>query len=578
MNKRAFILNTFIFITFIAIFFRLFNLMVFKHEGYFKRLESQKKVKVDIQARRGFIFDKNGKRLAVNLEYDSIYFYKDKLKTDDEVLYHISKIVGVKHKNIVSKLKTKKSFVWLKRKVPNDVSEKIKKLNVEGLGIIPDLKRYYPMGTIASHIIGFVDIDNKGLEGVELKYDNELMTKGEKISVLKDARGNRFYNDYKSEKRGSSLVLTLDRGLQYIVEKEIDLAVKKWKAESATVIMMDPYTGEIMALANRPTYDPNKPSSFRIESRRNRAITDIFEPGSTFKIVTAAAALEENKVRINEVFDCTKGYIEVGGKRIRDAHKHEDLTFMEVIQKSSNIGTVMIAQRLGKEILYKYSKKFGFDNITGIDLAGEIAGWVREPSRWSGVSIGSVAIGQEVAVTALQVLNAYATVANGGYRITPYVVKGILTPEGFTIENNNDISAERVFSEKTIAILKDALIMAAGDEGTAQFATVEGNKVAGKTGTAQMIDKKTRRYSHKDFVSSFVGFAPADKPAFVMIIVLWKPRGQIYGGIVAAPTFRNIAEKSLMYLNIPREDRLDKNMIVASSKRAHDYKGYYAGN
>jgi cell division protein FtsI (penicillin-binding protein 3) len=355
------------------------------------------------------------------------------------------------------------------------------------------------------------------------------------------------------ESKGNNLVLTIDEGLQYMVETELDSALKQWRAAAATAIMMDPFSGEILALANNPSYNPNLTSESRSSERRNRAITDCYEPGSTFKIIVGTAAIEEKLVALDSPFDCSRGSVEIGGRTIHDAHRHGLLTFKEVIQKSSNVGSVMIGMRLGKERVYKYAKAYGFGDKTGIDLPGEVSGWIRVPERWSGVSLGSISIGQEVAVTPLQVLRAYAAIGNGGLLVKPHVVSRVFSPSGREIWSFQPES-KRAISRETAETFRDILKTVTEDGGTAKSASVDGNYVAGKTGTAQIIDPRTKRYSREKYVSSFVGFVPADNPRIAMIIVIYEPKGQIYGGVVAAPVFRKIAENALSYLNVPREN------------------------
>jgi len=336
----------------------------------------------------------------------------------------------------------------------------------------------------------------------------------------------------------------------------------KWRASAAAAIMMDPLTGEILALANRPSFDPNSLSGSKNFERRNRAITDCYEPGSTFKIIVGTAALEERVVSLDTPFDCSRGVVEVGKRVIHDVHRNGLLTFKEVIQKSSNVGSVMIGMKLGKERIYKYAKAFGFGEKTGIDLPGEVSGLIRPPERWSGVSIGSVPIGQEVAVTPLQVLRAYSAIANGGLLVRPHVVSKVISPDGRPVWTFSG-ETRRVISQKTAETFKDILKTVTEDGGTAKSAAVNGNDVAGKTGTAQMVDPRTRRYSTEKYISSFVGFVPADNPRIAMIVVIYEPKGQIYGGVVAAPVFKQIAENALSYLEVPREDSLREMLVVA---------------
>ncbi len=347
-----------------------------------------------------------------------------------------------------------------------------------------------------------------------------------------------------------------------MVESELDGAVRQWHASAATAIMMDPFTGEILALANGPSYNPNLPSESKSFERRNRAVTDCYEPGSTFKIVVGSAAIEENVVTLDSPFDCSKGSVEIGGRTIHDAHRHGLITFKEVIQKSSNVGTVMIGMKLGKERIYKYAKAFGFGDKTGIDLPGEVSGWIRQPEKWSGVSLGSISIGQEVAVTPLQVLRAYCAIGNGGLLVKPHVVARMLSPDGQPVWSFH-AETKRAISQKTAETFKEILKTVTEEGGTAKGAAVDGNYVAGKTGTAQIIDPRTKRYSHEKYVSSFVGFVPADNPKIAMIIVIYEPKGQIYGGLVAAPVFKRIAENALSYLNVPREDTQGNTLVVA---------------
>ncbi|MBF0520339.1 MAG: penicillin-binding protein 2 [Nitrospirae bacterium] len=562
MGKRVYFVFILIALGFLAVVGRLFDLMVLNHDKFVKKSANQRIAEVDIQVRRGMIFDRKGRRLVANLERGSVYLDRANFGGNEEKLYQLAKMIDVNNNELSGQLKSNKNFFWIKRKITLEEIAKVENLKIGGIGITPEAKRSYTLGSLASHIIGFVNLDNKGLEGVEAKYDKELTGEGGKYAVQRDARGNRFYSEDDAENFGNSIVLTIDEGLQYIVEKELDEAMKKWRAAAATVVMMNPFTGEILAISNRPTYDPNNPVKTSPASRRNRAVTDVYEPGSTFKIVTASGVLEEKLAREDEKIDCSGGGIEVGGKIIKDAHPHGVLTFMEVIQKSSNVGTIKLAERLGKQRLYKYIKKFGFGDKTGIDLPGEVSGLVKSPERWSGVSIGAMPIGQEVGVTPLQIVTAYSVIANGGYKVHPHVVKGSITEDGTFSEINKPEPGPQIVSKRVVDIVTRALMMVTQEGGTAKYAEVIGNRVAGKTGTAQMYDRSIGRYSSTDFIGSFVGFVPAEKPAFAMVVVVWKPRGEIYGGLVAAPVFKNIAEKALTYLNVPREDMIKKNVLV----------------
>lgn len=566
MNLRVTIVKAFFFFCFALVAFRLFLIMFVEHEVYLEKAKMQQVKKEEIIPKRGYIYDRKGREIAISLEKDSLYIDPMMIKKKDTI-DKLSNFVKVKYEDILGENERNRRFVWIQRKLDDSIAQQIKSLKLEGVGFVTEHVRYYPKGHLASHVVGFVNVDEEGIEGLEKLYDKYLKAeKGSKI-VLRDATGKRLSDGNFWEIRGNDIFLTIDEGLQYIVEKYLDETIRKWKASSATAIMMDPFTGEILALANRPNYNPNNIKLVKnMEHLRNRAITDLYEPGSTFKIVTAAAALEENIVKTSSKFDCSAGFIEVGGKKIKDVHRHGVLTFEEVIQKSSNVGTIKIAMMLGKERLYGYIKKFGFGQKTEIDLPGEVSGYIRPPERWSGTSIGAIPIGQEVAVTALQVLRAYAVIANGGYLVKPFVVSEIRSPDG-NILHKAVIKRERILSEQTALTMREILKKVTEQGGTAVTAKVDGNKVAGKTGTAQKYDPKLRRYSKDKFVSSFVGFIPAEAPKIALIVVVQDPVGGHYGGTVAAPVFKAIADEALAYLNVPRDDSKEKGLIVTIDDR-----------
>ena len=573
-KKRTIILNTIIIFGFLVIFVRLSELMIFDHRLLAEKARSQQIKAEDIQVRRGNIYDRRGREFAVNMELESLFCDSKEVKIDNKRVEKLSAILGVNADVVRTKFEGEKRFTWITRKLPPDTIKKVKTVldmgpttnesSVKGFGLIPESKRFYPNGNLASHVVGTVGMDNQPLEGIELAYNKYLKTSGGKVYFFRDATGRMLSSGVNTEVKGNDILLTIDEGLQYIVEKELQKAMREWQAVAATVIMMDPLTGEILALANRPDYDLNHIRTAHRNGIRNRAITDIYEPGSTFKVVAGTAALEEKAFRLDSVFDVSKGSIEVGGKRIHDAHRNGVLTFKEVIQKSSNVGTVMIGMKLGREKIYKYAKLLGFGDPTGIDLPGEVSGWIRKPDRWSATSIGAIPIGQEVAVTPLQVLRAYAAIANGGYLVTPHVVSEVRTHEGKTVFSFNKSERKRVLSERTAETFRDILKTVVEEGGTAPTASVDGNQVAGKTGTAQLIDRKTRRYSRDRYVSSFVGFVPADNPRFAMIVVVYEPKGQVYGGLVAGPVFKRIADQSLSYMNVPRDDDGQRNLLLVS--------------
>jgi cell division protein FtsI (penicillin-binding protein 3) len=565
-RKRAIILNAAIIFSFFLVFFRLLDLMVFNHKRLSEKA-AQQHIKVeDMQVRRGIIFDRRGRELALNLELESLYCDPKNFQYNKEDIERLSSIISKEPRVIFSKISGEGRFVWVERKLEPMTVERVKELDIKGLGFVPEAKRFYPKDELASHIIGAVGIDNQALEGIELKYDKYLKTDGGKVFFGRDAVGRTLSSGVDIEAKGNNLVLTIDEVLQRIIEKELDKAMLKWKAKAATAIMMDPFTGEILALANSPTYNPNRIGIANDTEKRNKAITDCYEPGSTFKTIIGVAALEEKIANPDTLFDVSEGSIEVGGKVIRDVHKNGIITFREVIQKSSNIGSIMIGLKLGKDRIYKYSKLLGIGEKTGIDLPGEVSGWIYPPERWSGTSIGAISIGQEVAVTPLQMLRVYSVIANGGFLVRPHVVSEIITPNGEVIFPYENKYLKRVISEKTANNFKEILKSVVDKGGTGTSASVAGNGVAGKTGTAQIVNPETGRYSKEKHISSFVGFVPADNPRLAMIVVIYEPKGQIYGGVVAAPVFREIANQALSYLDVPMEDDFLQNPALLVSR------------
>ncbi|MGO9014507.1 MAG: peptidoglycan D,D-transpeptidase FtsI family protein [Dissulfurispiraceae bacterium] len=565
MKKRAIMVNTIITFTFVAVIFRLADIMLVNHQWFLDKARDQQIKKEIVPVRRGIIFDRKGRELAINLDTESVYCDPAEITSPDRVAAALSQTINNKPDVILTRLSANNRFNWIERKVSLDETQRIRNMKLGGIGFVPEIKRFYPEGSLASHIIGFVGVDNNGLEGVEKSFEKYLSAVSERVSVVRDAKGNALSDGVRKEIKGNNIILTIDEGLQYIVEKNLDEAVAQWKASSATVIMMDPNNGEVLAMASRPTYDLNNPSEVTAAKRRNRAVTDCYEPGSTFKIVVGTAALEEGIVNPDTRFDCSAGYIEIGGRKIKDAERHGVLTFKEVIQKSSNVGTIKIGLNLGREKIYSYIRKYGFGEKTDFDLGGEASGWIRPPIRWSGTSIGAISIGQEVAVTPLQVLRAYSAVANGGFLVRPHVVSAISSPAGAVIYKSANES-QRIISERTARTFKNILKTVTEEGGTATGAAIDGNEVAGKTGTAQLMDPKTKRYSKDKYVSSFVGFVPADDPRIAMIVVIQEPQGSIYGGLVAGPVFKQIANESLSYLSVPRDDSAEKRLLLVSKR------------
>jgi cell division protein FtsI/penicillin-binding protein 2 len=548
---------------------RLFYIQFF-HSSYLTSIaKKQQSLFVELEPRRGTIYDASLKPQAVNISADSLYATPNEIKDIDKekIISKLLPILGVDYSYLKDRLYRKKSFIWLARKISPEQSAAIKKLNLKGINFIKESKRCYPNSYLASQIIGFAGLDNVGLEGLELYYNSYLKGESGWALFLRDARQKRLSLGEKviSARDGYDLVLTIDEIIQYIAERELDKAYKTHHAKGATIIVMDPHTGAILALASRPSFDLNNPVRANKDEIRDRAICDLFEPGSVFKIVTASAALEEKKVTEEDKFFCENGAYKVGPHILHDHRPHGTLTFREVIEQSSNIGTVKVAQMLGPDMLYRYIKLYGFGSKSGIDLPGEIPGMIREPRLWSKISIAAVPIGQEVGATALQLVAAISVIANGGQLMKPYLVHQIQDKHAEVIKKFSPTLVHKVISLDTALRLKK-ILTGVVEEGTGKLAKIEGFSAAGKTGTAQKLELNGT-YSHDKFVASFIGFAPAEDPLVAIVVMVDEPHPAYFGGVVAAPVFKNVAGDVLKYIqtNKPPDEILTHNEIQTAN-------------
>jgi len=562
----ALLVAAFLTLGYLGIAGRLIYLQVFAHKRLAQKAERQQLEVVDLPPRRGAIYDRNGRELAVSIEAKSLYAIPARAENPKAVAARLGPMLGIPSWTVLSKLESGKSFVWLARKAAPDIPQKVDAdKSLKGIvGWLPDTRRYYPNKDLAGHVLGFTNTDNAGIEGLEKAYEGQVGGVAGRVVTEKDGSGREFLpldEGFIASQAGSDMILTLDLKVQYMVEKELDAIMAKYNPASATAIVMDPKTGAILAMANRPGFNPNNRQDTKPDSWRNRAVTDIYEPGSTFKIVTASAALEEGVVKPTDMIYVGDGEITVGGRTIHDSHKESgSLSFAEVIQKSSNVGTIKTAMKLGKTRLYGYAKAFGFGARTGVDLPGEVQGSLKDSGRWSGVSLASVAIGQEVGVTALQMLSAVNCIANGGLYVKPYIVADMRRQDGDMAGRGPQPAPRRVISGNTASKLSRILCNVVEEGGTAVEANIRGYQVAGKTGTSQKYDRAIGKYSKEKYVSSFVGYVPADDPKISVIVVVNEPKGQYYGGLVAAPAFKDIAEQTLMYMNVPT--RLPKQTVL----------------
>lgn len=530
--------------------FQLVMIQFFRSEHLSALAKKQQNYSLPIEPVRGTIYDRYLRPLAVNVAVYSIYANPRRMKPaeKDTAARQLAAILKVNGNELRQKLERDKYFVWLERKVPFEISEKIRHAKIKGIGLSKDSKRYYPNQSLAAHVIGFAGMDNKGLEGLELKFEKYLHGEPGYSQILRDAKQRELLieRNFLPPKDGFNLVLTIDETIQYIVERALDKAFVKSNAIAATVIVMDPKTGEILAMANRPTYDLTNISGFGVEHRVNRAIALVYEPGSVFKIVAAAAALEEGLFQEEDKIFCENGSYKVGGHILHDHHGKGWLTFSEVIEQSSNIGTTKIAQKMGPALWYKYAKLFRFGDNTDIDLLGEVNGWVKKPSQWSKTSISALPIGQEVTVTPLQLVSAISAIANDGVYMKPHIVKYVKDNNDELIEAVESQAVSRVISVQTALRLK-VILKGVVERGTAKKAQISGVSVAGKTGTAQKVENG--RYSSNKFFASFIGFAPVENPQLSVIVMFDDPHPDHFGGTVAAPVFRDIVADSLNYLD-----------------------------
>lgn len=545
----------------LAIGVRLVYLQTSQHEWLKTRARLQQQDAIASGSLRGLMLDRQGRELARSIDTESFYVIPGEIKNIHELVAQVAPIIEAGQKEqaaLVARFaeaqQKKRKFAWLARKLEHAQAERIRALKLEGVASIKEPKRYYPNGQLAAHILGFVGLDENGLSGIEQSYNQRISGEAGKILVETDAHRQPYSSLELSPQPGQSVVLTIDQMMQYRAEQALMAAVTRSRARSGTAIVLDPRTGEILALANAPTFDPNDAHAVDANLRRNDALQNIYEPGSTFKIVAYSAAIEEKLARPEDRIDCQMGSITVAGRRINDHHPYGTLTLIDALAKSSNVAAIKLGLRVGNPRMYDYIRRFGFGSRTGVELPGETVGLLRPVARWQPSSIGSIAIGQEIGVTPLQVAAAFATLANHGVRIAPHLVREIRGADG-SIVSRAEPEQRHVVSAQTAQALR-GMLESVTLKGTAKRAQLNGYTAAGKTGTAQKIDPKTRAYSKTKHVASFVGFAPVENPAVVIIVVIDEPVGAYHGGEVAAPVFREIAEQILPDLNIAPDTEL----------------------
>jgi cell division protein FtsI (penicillin-binding protein 3) len=546
---------------------QLVRLQVIEAHDLAARADDQTHKTVTLSGERGTITDRNGEILARNMDVPSLFADPSAMPHPRDVARQLARVLPESARTLERRLVSPgRHFAWLHRKSDPALARKVLALDLPGVHQVPESRRFYPKGKLLGHILGFAGMDNEGLSGIEQAFDDRLAGGRIVYVVERDALGRHISPsdaDFSRPTHGADLRLTIDEVVQYHVERELDRAMETTHARGALAVAMDPDTGEVLAMAVRPEFDPNRAEDFRASDFRDRIITDPYEPGSVLKVFVAASALDAGVVHLDDVIDCENGTMPFRGGPIHDHKPYGDLTYRDVLVKSSNIGSAKVAMRLGDERLYEALRKFGFGRRTGVELTGESPGVLLPVSRWSGRSIASVAIGQEVMVTPLQLVAAASAVANGGWLMRPHVVADLAGPEGTT--RTDPTPVRRVVSTATAAALREALTGVASPDGTAPEAALAGYRVAGKTGTAQKASEEHRGYAHGKYIASFLGMVPADDPRLVILVVMDEPEGRLYyGGQVAAPVFKAIAEPVLAYLGVHPETERTVQLAAGS--------------
>jgi cell division protein FtsI (penicillin-binding protein 3) len=572
-NTRLYLLGGILLFWCLTICGRLVYLQIFRYGSFVKQAEHQQQREIPLSAKRGVIYDRAGHELAMSVLVDSAFAVPTEVKDLPTAVSLITRITGEDRNVVLADCRNHKTFCWIARKADDETIDRIKSLNLQGIHFQKEPKRFYPARDLAAQVVGTVGMEDAGQSGIEHGFDDKLRGRAGKMFISVDARRQWFSDVETQPEPGEGLVLTLDKNIQYIAEKELDQAIHDTQAIAGTVIVENPHTGEILALANRPTFNPNLRKEITPNALTDRAVSYIYEPGSTFKLVTIAGALEEKLTNPDEVFDCQMGSIVYNGMRIRDSKPHGLLPVWGVLSKSSDVGSIKIALRLGEERFYKYIRAFGFGQQTGIELPGETRGMTKPVSRWSKVSIAAIAMGQEIGVSPLQLAGLVSTFANDGVWVAPRIVVGLVPPEGAlqTVAFHPGDS-RRVLSPYTAAemraMMEKVVLDPAGTTGGR--AILEGYSSAGKTGTAQKVDPATGAYSKTKYIGSFAGFAPVNNPQIVVAVILDSAVGLHQGGQVAAPVFKRISQQVLEYLHVPHDMPLAPRHQLLLASRTPD--------
>ena len=571
-KRRLIMFTAVLFLWMGAVCLRLVQMQVLHYGDWVQKALRQQSRTITVEPRRGIIYDRNGSELAMSIDVDSIFAVPSEIPEPETTAAILGNVLQLDPQDILARMKASRNFAWVLRKVDGETSRRVRDLNLKGIYFRKEPKRFYPKRELASQALGYVGLDDEGLGGIELEFNDDLLGIPGRELISVDARRKWFGRVERQPEPGQNVVLTIDSTIQYIAEKELAQGIEDTKAIAGTVVVQNPRTGEILALANWPTFNPNVFNQVPKEAMKNRAVSDVYEPGSVFKTVTYSSAIEEHLVKPDDRIDCQNGSINVFGMQIHDHERLGTITAAEAFAHSSDVAAIKVGMRLGDQRFANYIHAYGFGQTTGIELPGETRGLAKPASRWSKVSIGAISMGQEIGVTPLQVISMVSTIANDGIYTPPRIVAGELPPNaGPKPVVFHPAQQHRVISGETAVTMKkmmEGVVLF----GTARRAMLEGYSVAGKTGTAQKVDPKTGTYSKTKYIASFVGFSPVNEPALTILVILDSAEGLHQGGQVCAPVWRRIAQQVLEYMHVPHDLEVKpdprRRALMASARQA----------
>lgn len=567
IRTRIIIVEILFFIAIILLGARSVQIQVFEAEDLAGKAIEEYSARITVTGKRGDITDRNMNPLSTSVKAVSVAACPSAIQSPDSVARQLGPVLSVPVREINEKLKSDKQFTWIKRQISPDQAAAIEKMDIKGVFFRDDSRRFYPNRSLAAQVVGFTGADSKGLEGLEYQFNDSLAGKSETIRIRRDGTGKLYDQEKKLRRQltGNSIVLTIDRSIQYFSEKALEQAVTAFNAQSGIALVMNPVTGELLAVAHYPEFNPNNFGSYQEKDWRNRAVTDAFEPGSIMKIFTAATAVEKGYFSTKSIFFCENGTYKIGDFTIHDTHPHGWLSLQQVIKYSSNIGAVKISETIGKKMLYSTLADFGFGRKTEIECPYETRGNLIPHERWSKIDAGAIAFGQGISASSVQLVTAVSAIANGGVLMKPMLVRKIVSPNGDPLKIFSPTPVKRVISSATAEKIKLMMSTVVEEEGTGTNAAIDGYSVCGKTGTAQKAGRTGSGYLKNKYTSVFTGFAPRSEPQLAVLVIIDEPRKSHYGGVVAAPAFKSIMTESLHYLSIP-PDTQNQPLLARASK------------